>query len=612
MAHLTLSLSSDTSRAAVLRRLTLATAVLAYGLVVVGNAVRITDSGLGCPDWPLCYGSILPVMTSQAVIEVFHRVYAGLVGILVIAIAAISLRWRTSPALTRLSIGTLILLGVQVLLGALTVWTLLHAAVVAAHLAAGMALAGCLTGMAILTRAGGSEAAEPSRATRAFRRSLSMTAAAVFLLVATGGAVAGSGAALACGASFPLCNGSLLPNGGALVAANWLHRFMVAAVSLIVVSAALNVRRTAAAHPAARPLRTFAWAMLAGFAAQAAIGAAMVLTGRPAVLATLHNAVAAFVWLSALSLAVLAHRLPIDLPQPAPAALPAWRQTLSDYVALTKPRVISLLLLTTLAAMFITPAGAPPFYLVAWTFVAGYLMAGGANAVNMAYDTDIDGLMGRTSLRPIPRGRITARQAYAFGFALAALSFAIFVLFVNVLAALLALAGFAYYTLIYTRWLKRRTWHNIIIGGGAGAIPALVGWAAAAGQLSVAALLLFAIVFYWTPPHFWALALMKKRDYANASVPMLPVIAGEAETARQIWLYTIAMVALSLTPVPLQAMGWLYLASALALGLIFLRRAWLLRRDLTTAAALRLYKFSLLYLALLFACMVIDRAVAGL
>jgi protoheme IX farnesyltransferase len=338
----------------------------------------------------------------------------------------------------------------------------------------------------------------------------------------------------------------------------------------------------------------------------------MVLTGRPPVIATLHNAVAAFTWVSALSLALLANRLSVRIPERAPRAarpVPAWRQTVDDYVALTKPRVISLLLVTTLAGMFVTPAGAPPFHLVMWTLIAGYLMAGGANAVNMAYDVDIDRVMGRTRFRPVPSGRMTSGRALVFGLALAALSFAILVLFVNILSALLALAGFVYYTVIYTRWLKRSTWQNIVIGGGAGAIPPLVGWAAAYGQLTWTALFLFIIVFYWTPPHFWALALMKRKDYAVAGVPMLPVVAGENETTHQIWLYSWGMVALSLVLVPLQAMGLIYLFSAVALGAVFLLRAWQVNQNHTPLKVLRLYKYSLVYLALLFVAMVVDRMV---
>jgi protoheme IX farnesyltransferase len=259
--------------------------------------------------------------------------------------------------------------------------------------------------------------------------------------------------------------------------------------------------------------------------------------------------------------------------------------------------------------MLVTPAGTPPWYLIMWTLLAGYLMAGGANAVNMAYDVDIDSTMGRTKLRPVPSGRMTSRSALVFGIVLAVLAFVILVLFVNVLAAALSLLGFFYYTVVYTRWLKRFTWQNIVIGGGAGAIPPLVGWAAAYGQLTWPSLFLFVIVFFWTPPHFWALALLKRKDYTLAGVPMLPVVAGPAETARQMLLYSVGMVALTVILVPLQVMGWVYLAGAAVLGGIFLWRAWQVNREPTPQTALSLYKYSLLYLALLFAAMVIDRLI---
>jgi protoheme IX farnesyltransferase len=359
-------------------------------------------------------------------------------------------------------------------------------------------------------------------------------------------------------------------------------------------------------------VQTAAYVLLAGFLVEGVQGWLMVALNRPAILATVHNALSALVWLAAVALAMLAVRLPVHIPDPAPRPVPAWRATLSDYVALTKPRVISLLLFTTFAAMFITSAGAPPWYLVVWTLIGGYLMAGGANAVNMAYDADIDNVMGRTSKRPTVNGHISPRRAFIFGMSLALLSFAIFLLFVNWLAAVLAVLGFLYYTVIYTRWLKRSTWQNIVIGGGAGAIPPLIGWAAASGQLTLAAVFLFAIVFYWTPPHFWALALMKRKDYAAAGVPMLPVVAGEDETAHQILIYSAGMVALTLVLVPLQAMGSLYLAGALLLGGLFLWRAWQLQRDRTPPAVWGLYKYSLLYLFGLFAVMVLDRALQRL
>jgi protoheme IX farnesyltransferase len=269
--------------------------------------------------------------------------------------------------------------------------------------------------------------------------------------------------------------------------------------------------------------------------------------------------------------------------------------------------VITLLILTTLAGMLITPAGLPPAALIFWTLLGGWLMASGAHAINCYLDRDIDRLMGRTSRRPLPSQRIPAWHALALGIVLGTLAFAILAIFVNLLAAALALAGLLYYVFVYTLWLKRTSMHNIVIGGGAGAFPPLVGWAAATGGLTLPAVFLFAIVFYWTPPHFWALALIRERDYARAGVPMLPVVAGDAETRWQILLYTLLMFMLTLMLTPLQIMGLPYLGMALALGALFLRYVVRLLHDGTPGAAWGLYRFSLIYLALLFAAMVLDR-----
>ena len=292
------------------------------------------------------------------------------------------------------------------------------------------------------------------------------------------------------------------------------------------------------------------------------------------------------------------------------------RQTLADAIALTKPKVVALLLLTTAAAMFVTPKGMPSFGLVVVTMLGGYLMAGGANAVNMAYDADIDKVLsGRTRLRPTAAGRVSPGAALAFGLVLAALAFGILAVFVNVLTAALALVGFVYYAVLYTMVLKRSTPHNIVIGGGAGAVPALVGWAAMMNGLDLTAFALFAIVFMWTPPHFWALALMQTRNYAAAHVPMLPVVAGESETQRQIWVYTLIMLAVTLVPVAFGMFGMVYLAGAVLAGAVFVWRAWRVRVDHTREAALKLYLYSMAYLALLFGAMVVDgiasRALAG-
>jgi heme o synthase len=288
----------------------------------------------------------------------------------------------------------------------------------------------------------------------------------------------------------------------------------------------------------------------------------------------------------------------------AAATRPGTRQLLLDYLDLTKPKVQSLLLLTTVTTMEV--AGDPSAGRVALTCLGGYLSAGGAGAVNHYWDRDIDARMRRTANRPIPSGRVSPGAALRFGIGLATLSFVLMSATVGLLAASLALGGFVGYVGVYTMWLKRRTHHNIVIGGAAGAMPPLVGWAATRGSLSWTAIYLFAIVFYWTPPHFWALSLLMKKEYAEVEVPMLPVVRGEAETRRQIVLYSLLLYAVTQLPFCVGAFGGIYLVCSIVLGLAFVGGAvWLYRRP-TRRNALRLYLFSMLYLALLFAAMVAD------
>jgi protoheme IX farnesyltransferase len=275
-----------------------------------------------------------------------------------------------------------------------------------------------------------------------------------------------------------------------------------------------------------------------------------------------------------------------------------------DYITLTKPKVQSLLLFTTVTTMYV--AGDPKLSTVALTCLGGALSAGGAGAINHYLDRDIDAVMKRTATRPIPAGRIAPRTALWYGIALGAASFALLSLTVNLLAAALALSGLLGYVLVYTMWLKRSTPQNIVIGGAAGAVPPLVAWAATTGHLSGAALYLFAIVFYWTPPHFWALSLLMTDEYARAGVPMLPVVRGEAETRRQIVLYTLLLVAVTMLPFAGRLLGGVYAVTALLLGIAFTWLAVALQRSAERRAALRLYLFSLAYLAVLFAAMVVD------
>ncbi|HEY7968119.1 MAG TPA: heme o synthase [Solirubrobacteraceae bacterium] len=289
----------------------------------------------------------------------------------------------------------------------------------------------------------------------------------------------------------------------------------------------------------------------------------------------------------------------------AAAAITDTRAVIADYVTLTKPKVQSLLLLTTVTTMYV--AGAPSPARVLLTCIGGYLSAGGAGAINHYWDRDIDAQMERTADRPIPSGRVSGRAALIFGFTLAALSVLVLATTVNVLAAGLSLCGFVGYVGVYTIWLKRRTPQNIVIGGAAGAVPPLVGWAATTGRVGGTAILLFAIVFYWTPPHFWALSLLMKDEYAKVSIPMMPVARGEPETRRQILIYSILLYAVTQLPFCAGGLGTIYLGASMTLGVVFVYGAVRLYRRADRRSALTLYLFSLAYLALLFVSMVVDR-----
>ena len=290
--------------------------------------------------------------------------------------------------------------------------------------------------------------------------------------------------------------------------------------------------------------------------------------------------------------------------QAAAARTSRWRLVLSDYLEMTKPKVQSLLLFTTVTTMYV--AGDPSMSLVLLTCLGGALSAGGAGAINHYLDRDLDALMSRTADRPVASGRVAPAAALWFGIALGVASFALLATTVNLLAAVLSLCGLLGYVFVYTLWLKRSTPQNIVIGGAAGAVPPLVAWAAVTGELGGTPLYLFAIVFFWTPPHFWALSLLMKDEYARAGVPMLPVVRGEAETRRQILLYTVLLYAVSQLPFCAGAFGMVYLVCSVLLGAAFIYGAVRLMRRADRRSALRLYLFSLAYLALLFAAMVAD------
>ena len=441
-------------------------------------------------------------------------------------------------------------------------------------------------------------------------RTLAFTSAAiVYLALVFGSLTANTGALWSC-TRLPLC-GPLEARASVAI----IHRGVATVATLLVIGLAIQAMRT---H-CERPLRRAALWAIGWIVAQNIVGVLLVLAARADESVSLpyarlaHLGVGAFTWSAVVVLTTLVVRIPpsktIKVLDPAANAHIRRPSLLWDYVSLTKPRVITLLIFTTLAAMFITPAGLPSLSLICWTILGGWLMPAGAHALNCYFDRDIDGKMGRTGRRPLPSGRIPAWHALVLGLGLGALAFVIFTRFVNLLSAVVALAGYIYYVVIYTIVLKRHSVHNIVIGGGAGAIPPLVGWAAASGSLTWASLLLFAVIFYWTPPHFWALALIRRKDYANAGVPMLPVVAGDEETKRQILIYSVIMIGLSFLLTPFHLMGTAYLVAAVGLGLIFLAYVMRLMRNDVIAARWALYRFSLLYLFLLFVAMMVDRLV---
>jgi protoheme IX farnesyltransferase len=596
-----------------LRRLAWAGSGFALGLIVLGGIVRITGSGMGCGDhWPRCDGEWFPPLDLPTLIESSHRWAAALVSILVFAVAAVALRQhRSVPTLRNPALLAAILLVVQVLLGAVTVKLVLPPWVVITHFANAMVLLAAL--LVVALRASPRSPAPLARAERHGDHGLVLATGALgFVVILFGAQVANFDAGLLC-LGFPLCNGSALPPEGDLARLHWSHR--VLALGFLVVLGLLATRLQRSRIPESAAVRRWTATVLGATLVQVAVAAAMILHLLPTGLRALHLLVGAMIWAALVALVFHSARTPrkplssrAHASELAPDSGHDEPSLAADLVTLTKPRIISLLLVTTVAPMFVTPAGLPSPLLVLWVVLGGYLMAGGANAINMWFDRDIDSRMSRTKLRPIPAGRISPATGLAFGLALAALAFGVFWFQVNPLSAWLALGGLLFYVFVYTVWLKRSSPQNIVIGGAAGAFPPLVGWAAVTGGLELAALYLFAIIFYWTPPHFWALALVKQADYARAGIPMMPVVRGEARTKYEMLIYTLILLPLTVLPFFFGALGPFYVVAATLLGG---RLLWhclrVVRERPITPVAWGMYRYSLLYLALLFVAMGVDR-----
>jgi protoheme IX farnesyltransferase len=607
------------------QKLAAATVVTTFLLVTLGVVVRATDSGVACPTWPGCFeGQFLPLpdQGAQVWLEWTHRTVAALIGVLILALAIVAARThRDRPSILYPSLAAVVLVGFQAWLGRETVRLGNTGESVTAHLAAAMALIGLVVFLFVRSlypaRIGGRGASQR------FTLLAALAAATTFALLLFGSHVTATNAWNVF-PDWPLMGGSPFPAlVGEQVQAHALHRWVAVIVGLIIAAVALVAWRLERRHPQLVWLATIA-AIL--YPIQALVGGLQVLTGLAAWTQTLHVALGSIIWGLLAALTVSAYYEARTHGQVAGEGLGGSRERSADqpwtlrdsvraYVALTKPRIIELLLVTTVPAMVLAQRGIPSVELIWWTLLGGSLAAGSANAINCYLDRDIDLLMVRTRRRPLPAHEVEPERAVVFGIVLGALAFGVLAYFVNLLSAFLALLAIAFYVGVYTIMLKRSTPQNIVIGGAAGALPPVIGWTAVTGNIGVPALLLFALVFYWTPPHFWALSLRIRKDYAAAGVPMLPVVRGIAETSRQIGLYTILLVAISLVFFAVARMGAIYLAAAVILGAIFLRQAWLLWRQGTspeesTAQAIRLYRYSISYLSLLFLAVAVDAVVA--
>ncbi len=559
------------------------TTIVTYLLIALGGTVLATNSQLNCSGWPFCSGQTSASGTSQAFLEQFSRFTAVAVGILFVLLIVGVIAWvRKDRALCTMALVAPILLATQVVLGGVTaLWNL------PPQIIAGLAIFAILIAVAMLSSKPALSQEHPARS-RKFAQLAISNVLLVYVLMLLG---------------------SYMSAGNANVAT--LHDVFAVLAGLVMLWTVIS---------ALRRWRVARWqalvALVGGvlFLGQAIVGGLIALRGVSSVIVGLHLALATAVWCTLVLLAALASSQLRAAPRQEIETMEQVevgpvRQTINNYVDLMKPHVTVLLLGVTAAAMAIAQQGLPSLALVIPTLLGGAMAAGSANCINCYIDRDIDQIMGRTQRRSLPSGRVEPRQALVFGIFLGAASFVVLTLFVNLLSAVLAFSAILFYVFVYTLWLKRSTVQNIVIGGAAGAVPVLVGWAAITNNLSWTAVWLFAIIFFWTPPHFWALSLLIQKDYEKAGIPMLPVVKGEAETRRQILFYSVLLLAITLVLFAMGAMGYFYLVGSIALGggLVYLAiRLW---REQSKKWARTLFWYSNMYLAAIFAIMVLDRVI---
>ncbi len=612
------------------QKLVAATVATTFVLVVIGVVVRATNSGVACPSWPGCFpGQFLPGLDAGANVwfEWIHRTVAFLIGILVVAVAVLALLdHRDRPSILWPSFAAVAIALFQAWLGQETVRLGNSGPSVTAHLATAMILFAVL--IYALTRSFYPARIAGRGSSQRFTLLAAFGTAATYGLLLFGSNVTAGGVNSALIFNdWPLMNGSFFPPLTDLTRAQVLHRWVAVLVGLLVAGVALAAWRTQRDRPVVLRLALLTAVL---YPVQAIVGGLQVLLQLQPWTQTVHLAVGAAIWGLLAALVFASYYTARTTPAPgsgfsgvgfgsggpgeATAAARTTGDTIRAYIALTKPRIIELLLVTTVPAMFLAARGWPRMDLVWWTLLGGSLAAGSANAINCYLDRDIDLLMTRTRRRPLPAHEVDPERAFVFGIVLGVIACAELLWLVNLISAFLALLAIAFYVVVYTMVLKRTTPQNIVIGGAAGALPPVIGWAAVTGDVGVPALILFLLVFYWTPPHFWALSLRIRRDYAAAGVPMLPVVRGIPETTRQIGLYTILLVAVSLVLWAVARMGAIYLGAAVILGAVFLWQAWKLWRvgsspERSTAGAITLYKYSITYLSLLFLAIAVDALV---
>ena len=579
------------------RRLIALTLGLTYLLIVLGAIVRVLDTP-ACPDWPLCYGRLLPPPDIKLWVKWLHWLDASVVGIILVITTGLAWAELTiSHPVTRMLALTIPILLIEAGVGGLAAFTDLPARVVAIHLALSLILFAQVEMAWAYARR---PRVRFARATSA--RWIDTTLVLLYFFLLSGALITQTGVARAC-PDWPLCQDAWWPGDNWAILLNVAHRYFAVVVGLILGYTVYRVHRDKEVNP---PVRR--WLILAAlfFLADALVGALNVWTAFQGWTSAVHMVLGATVWAFLVWASAIAY-VPGAVKAPRERrhreAKGGWRA----YVGLMKPGIVALLVVTTLAGMIIAARGWPDTRLLLWTMIGSILSAGGANALNSYYDRDIDGLMARTSRRPLPQGLVTPRQALIFGVACIVAGVFIMTVWVNPLAGAITALGAFWYTVIYTRWLKRSTDQNIVIGGAAGAFAPMVGWAAVTGRVDILAVVLFLLIFMWTPPHTWAFALVVLKDYQRVGIPMLPVVRGIERTTREIVLYTWLTVAVTFIPSVLGILGPAYLAGMVILNAIFLYLAYRLQRQPDKALANRLYQYSNAYLYLTFALMAFDR-----